>query len=189
MLRCLKNDRIRAYYEQLYPQIYSILCVIIYFLLFKDCREYNFDNILNAVISFVSIMIGFIGALVTLIFSLLDTKIIQIIFGNEGYRTRLKNFFLCSCQSGFFILGLSIIFFVRQDIFSVIKRITPYEASVFFIEGFKSIWVYCLAYFILSSYRIISLMIRIVFEAPEPKKNDKKSVDLQIQNLRKKHEK
>ena len=188
MLKRLKKDRIRTRYEELYPRIYSICIVIMYLLLFKDGGGHNFDNILNAVISFVSIMIGFIAALVTLIFSLLNTEIIQIIFGNTGYRTRLKRFFLCSCQSGFFILGDSIVLFARQDIFTIIEKIVPNAVSLYLIEGIKIIWVYFLAYFIISSYRVISLMIQVAFEAPKQEEKDDETTNIEIQELRKKYE-
>ncbi len=189
MLRKLEADKVRSFYEGVYPKTYSIIILFLYLVLFRGKSGDYFNDILNAVISFASILLGFMGALVTLIFSLLDTKIIQVVFKNDGYKFRLKKFFLESCQSGFLVLGLSIMLFARYELFGDIKTIMP-NIGIYIVESIKGVWIYLVSYFTICSYRITSLMIKIVFAAPEKEKNEEENGEEEkrkIQDLRQKY--
>ncbi|RGY95214.1 hypothetical protein, partial [Clostridium sp. AM58-1XD] len=105
-------------------------------------------------------------ALVTLIFSLLNAEIVKIIFANDSllnaeivkiifandsYKSRLKKFFLSSCQSGFTLVGLSIVLLLRENIFEFIYEVLLLKLAhvvILFIKMYLGIYfcVFCIIF-------------------------------------------
>lgn len=187
MPRIWKNDNLKREFENWYPFIFGIIAVFFYLILFRKIQYNNFDSVLNAVISFASIFITFIGALVTLIFSLINREIVKIIFDNYQYKRRLKKYFIRSCQSGFILVGLSICLLVRDSIFKFLSESLIHIIAQVSELIIKCFWVYIFIYFILSSYRIIALMIGIAFSTPRSEYHDETVSIEEINQVRDKY--
>nr|DAZ26995.1 MAG TPA: hypothetical protein [Caudoviricetes sp.] len=191
MLKSLREkDKMRRYFEDWYPLVFSIAITAVYGFIFRNWVGSYFNDVLNAVISFASIILGFICALVTLLFSLLSTSIMKIVFDGE-YKIRLKRYFVRSCMFGFIVVIFSIILFEREKIFTELNNIGAIGKGIICFT--KCLWVFSISYFTLTTYRVISLMIHIAFLAPgevatgdkvEPEEDEESII-----NLRKKYEK
>lgn len=149
--------------EKWYPFTISFIMVVFYVIIRPFLVGDDLDNILNAVISFTSILLGFIGVLITLIFSLLNLTIVGNIFECEFRRNLMYIYFKRCIQSGFALITFTILLYFR-------KTINHYIKSINVIEILKAIWVFLTPYFTISSYRIITLVLQASFI---PKQEDK----------------
>lgn len=157
-------------WERYYPLLIAIVFVII--AIFINPNLYildDVDSILSAVISFASIIIGFLGALVALIFST-ENRIMRIVIEDEYYSARMKKFFLRPIQSGFIWIFLSILFSFRATLHNICLANKIDGDRVILIS--KLIWLYLFVYFLISSYRAINIILKIVFTGNEKKKAD-----------------
>jgi hypothetical protein len=157
----LINDNIVYITEKWYPFVLSMLLVFFYFIILKNIKIVDDkDTIINAVLSFASILSGFIGTLVGLLFSLSDNQIVKYIFNDIHYKKLMKVFFIRVFQASLVLILCSIILFFRNTIISIkIQSFTFYS----FMELTKVLWLFSLSYFSLSSYRIINIIIKIAF--------------------------
>jgi len=165
------KDKINCIIEIWYPFAFSVISLIIYLFLFKTNILDDKDNILNAVVSFSSILIGFIGTLIALLFSLENNLIAKFIFEDEHYKNLMKKYVVKSIRSGFILIVSSLALFFRNTISSlnfININIQPLNFTITFLYIIKLIWVFYLPYFGLSSYRIISIITRIAFNNVEP---------------------
>jgi hypothetical protein len=165
------KDKINCIIEIWYPFAFSGIILIIYLFLFRTIILDDKDNILNAVVSFSSILIGFIGTLIALLFSLENNLIAKFIFEDEHYKKLMKSYVVNSIQSGFILIVSSLALFFRNTISSldfININIQPLNFTITLLYIIKLIWVFFLPYFGLSSYRIISIITKIAFNNLEP---------------------
>lgn len=156
----LKKD-LKEVWERYYPIIIAEIFIAVVILINPDlCISDDINTILSAAISFASIIICFLGALVALIFSA-ENKIMNAVNESEYYSSRMKNFFLRPVQSGFIWVFLSIIFLFRETFYSLctVNKIDSY--CIMLVA--KIIWLYLFIYFLLSAYRVISIILKISF--------------------------
>lgn len=149
-------------WEKYYPYIIAtIISLVAIICLVCDMKiKDDIDSILNAVISFASILIGFIGALFALIFSLNENPIVKYVLCNEHYSKLMKQYFKVSINSGFIAILFTVLLFFRNTIGSF--NISGFD-FLGIIFGIKIIWIYCVTFFSLSSYRLIYLVLKISF--------------------------
>lgn len=146
---------IKALKEQYMPIV--LFCVVtiasIIVAHYFDFTSYNdvFDNILDATINFNSIIIGFVGVLIGILFSLRDSHIVSLLF-KHNKEQQLKRYFLEAIISGVVLLLFSAVLYLRA--------VYPMNMIVSYIV---SIWCGLLVYSGASYYRIIQLMIKIIF--------------------------
>ena len=162
--------------EKWYPFIISLMIVIIYLLFSPVLTFDNLDGILNAIISFTSILLGFIGVLIALIFSLLNLSIVGNIFKSDFHRELMHLYFRRCIQSGFVLIGFTVLLFFRNTITHYLCfKLFECDISVLYIV--KVIWLFLTPYFSLTSYRIITIVLHAAFvpyEEEKPDKNDTK---------------
>nr|WP_307991420.1 hypothetical protein [uncultured Niameybacter sp.] len=116
------------------------------------------NDLLNAVITLSSILIGFIGVLLGLLFSLRNSKIVELLF---QYTTKeiLKSYFKRAILSGTIIVGISILLYVRELInFNILTCITV-------VDILGSLWCANLVHLMLATYILIDIIMHIVFDA------------------------
>jgi len=170
-LKCKwSKDEINHIIEKWYPFALSFLTIIIYLFFFKTDIIDDKDNILSAVVGFASILIGFIGTLMALLFSLNNNPIAKFIFEDSHYKKFTKQFIVRALQSGFILIISSMALFFRNTIASfdfVSINIQPFNCTVTILYIIKIIWIFTLPYFGLSSYRIISIITKIAFNNVE----------------------
>jgi len=140
------------WWEEKYPLILSLLITGILFIhiSYNFCHPQNFENTLNAMITIDSILLGFLGVSLLILLSIHDRKVVEFLFKNPSRKT-LKMYFKSPIISGFVNLILSISFVFIGYFINKLMLI---------------IWLFTALFFILSSYRIISIVMHIVFKDP-----------------------
>lgn len=154
----IKKD-ISLVWEECYPYFFAILSSIMYGL-FKFNIKDDIGTILNAIISFSSIILGFIGVLLALMFSLNDNPIVKYIFENSHYKKLMKRYFKVSITSGFISIALTVLMFLRITIMNIDISFVNMKLIIYIL---KIGWVFFAVYFPLSSYRLISIILKIAF--------------------------
>ncbi|MDB1689845.1 hypothetical protein [Enterococcus casseliflavus] len=165
-------------FNLIYPLIVSFF---VYFLLVRKLGfSYNtpgYEDVLGSIINFSSIIIGFYTAMYGIMISLLDSDIFHIFRKNrvEGF---LKFQLYDSLIASFAILLLSIIMQV------LIKQKLSNNAEIKIVTIFFSTWNLVLGYFVATSFRSISILLKMMFKnnkenysSDDEKKQRQKQID------------
>jgi hypothetical protein len=149
-------------YERYGPALLSTI-VIFLSLIFIPNRiniPKNFDNFITYIITFVSIILGFLGVTLTILLSIRNSELIEFIFKTVN-RERLKKYFIKPIIWGFFtiVITISLYFFDIYKDYVLIKNFSIGKCVL-------TLWVSLIMYFIFSSYRIIDIVMLIVFKNP-----------------------
>ena len=95
--------KILKFIESWLPLFVGLICAGVSLYIYQKINLFddNFDKLLDAIINFDSITIGFIGVLLGVLFSIRNTTLIEILF---KHRTRdlLKKYFLLPQKNYFF---------------------------------------------------------------------------------------
>ncbi|WP_424685749.1 hypothetical protein [Enterococcus sp.] len=163
-----------------------IVAFFVYFLLVKKLGfSYDtagYDDVLGSIINFSSIIIGFYTAMYGIMISLLDSDIFHIFRKNkvEGY---LKFQLYDSLIASFVILLLSIVMQV------LIKQSLSNDIEKEIVTIFFNIWNVVLGYFVATSFRSISLLLKMMFKNNKVdhfNEDDKKRRQKQIDEMKRK---
>ncbi len=139
--------------EKGYPFVISMIVGVIYLILNPNIKD-DIDTILNSVINVVSILIGFLSALLALLLSLNTNIIVKEIFERNHYKKLMRKYFQVSISSGFILIALTIMLFLRRTIS---------EWNLSFIKIIKVLWVFMTIFFFTSAFRVIFIVMKIVF--------------------------
>lgn len=173
----IRDNQKEFSFEVVYPQIFSlIITIILFFILDYDLLYKEYDNLLNGTITFASIVIGFLGALLGILLSIKDAEIVQEVF-SDTKKEYLVMYFKHSLITGTIFIILSCILYYGEHMTDtlIIKSISLDQILILS-------WFFIFTFFILSSYRIISIMMRIVFKSPQSgKKPHMESVEQDIE--------
>lgn len=143
---------IKYYFEKIYPVLLSIVCTIImlYYKL-NYINSKNIDNVAEGIITFVSLIIGFIGAVLPVVLTVkTESDFVKNIFmrGNNLFVKYLKSTLLF----GVLTIIVSILIYFRNE----------YINSEFYNYVFY-LWTFIFISFVLMIYRFFSNMINIIF--------------------------
>lgn len=144
----LKNGKLPLFFEQYYPLIAAIVGIIIF--ICSSCNFWlseDFDKVLNGVITFSSILVGFMGALLAILASIRNTEIVEYIYSHVEKSLFLK-YFKFTIIPGLLVVVLSCVMFVIKNNFLGV------------------LWTFTTIYFAFASYRIIDILLRIIFKDP-----------------------
>ncbi len=153
-----KSGDVFAFLERIYPLFFSILICIIYNL----CKYQivgDIGDLLNAIISLTSIVLGFLGVILALLFSFVNNPLLDYIMKNEYYKKKMKFFFKAPIMSGFVLVVCSVIMLSKISV-----RIDLFVFFHYIMENIKYLEIFFLVYFMLSSYRIINFVLKCAFE-------------------------
>lgn len=156
--RDFKEKRISVI-ERFYPTFFSCVAVFFYLCVSPPFQD-SFSELLSACFSFVSIMLGFIGVLIALLFSLNSNMIKDYVLNDEILKKRIYQFYRAPIYSGFIFILVSLLFYIKNTIYSM-EFPEGVSGGIWFI--IKLIWIYFLIYFIASSYRIVHIVLHISF--------------------------
>ena len=150
-----KKIDIAALKEQYMP-IFLFCIVTIVSIVLTHCFDFTaydhaYGNVLGAVINFDSIFIGSVVLLIVVLFSLRDSRIVSLIF-KYNKEQLLKRHFLEAIISGVILLLFSACLYLRN--------VYPISTIMCYLI---SIWCGLLVYSGACYYRIIMLMVNIVF--------------------------
>lgn len=148
--------RIRGYY----PIYFGLICVVVCYYLGFNPKIKGFDNVLNGTISFSSIVVGFIGALLAIILSISKSDVMIHLYSyidpnnNKDGKAILFGYFKSAIVSGFVIVLLSMYMYIVIDMekLSILNKVISY------------VWVFNFVFFLLSTYRIISILMNTLFK-------------------------
>ena len=150
-------------FENIYPFFLATIVTLFYLLLDVEFKD-SFEDILSASISFASIMLGFIGVLVALLFSLNRNKMKEYIFRDKHYKTRIRRYFTIPIETGFVFIMISLIMYLRQTLLGieVLSMFIKYG-----IEVLSVVWIFTFIWFVVSSYRLMHIVLKIAFKGEQ----------------------
>lgn len=137
--------------ERNFAWIFGLIGSIIIFMIYTQFGlTPKFDTILGSAVTFSSIMIGFVGVLMGILFSIRNTELIDKFFNTVGRET-LKHYFKQSIISGILLVICSMLMYLR--------------------DGFNSLlgigillWAFLLIFMFFSTYRIINIVTYMIFD-------------------------
>lgn len=151
-------------HEKYWPLFLSLIIALLFFVIIPNKIKIpqNFDNFLTAAITFISIILGFLGVALTIILSIRNTELMEYIFGNTT-RERLKNYFKSPIISGF----IDVVFTISLYFINIYKDY-PIATKLEITTGkcILVLWIFLSTYFLFSSYRIIDIVMIIIFKDP-----------------------
>lgn len=111
----------------------------------------NFDKVLDSVITFSSIILGFLAALLGILITIRNSPIMREIH-KEKQDGIIKYYFFESITCGFFVVITSTILHLAIEITNGL------------VQTLYIIWTFLVILFTLSSYRIITTLMRLLFK-------------------------
>lgn len=164
------------FWEKKYPFFLALGLSIILYLIDFSPKVSGFDKVLDGVITFTSIVIGFLAALLAIILSISKSKVMKHLYEHideSNGKNILFSYFKQSIVSGFVLVLLSIC----MHIIHLQNDSKIYSEIIFWI------WTYSAGFFVLTAYRIINVLMTALFvdakisHTPEPKQRNLMSQD------------
>lgn len=153
------KDKAYAWFEQRGPICAAVIfTVITLYIRHKFSLSTGFDKVLDATVVFSSIMVGFIGVLMGVLFSIRDTELIKLFFKSRAVNV-LKKYFYESIVSSISLVTFSIILYLRN-------HMSIFEILIY------GIWSFLLMFTFLSFVRIIHIIFHIVFSEETDEQNN-----------------
>jgi len=144
-------------FERVYPLVAFFIFLAAAIFITHRCPvsidEEAFANALSSTITWASVLLGFIGVLLGILFSLLNTELIQMLF-KHATREVLKQYFSEALIGGILLIAVSMLLFIFNH------------------QMLLSLWISAIIYKLLCSYRIISIMMHILFYQKNRGKNE-----------------
>ncbi|MDU0072628.1 hypothetical protein N1I81_17875 [Bacillus sp. FSL M8-0052] len=140
-----------------------VICGIAVFILYKlgvDNNIKNLDKVLEGTVNFSAILLGFLGALLGILLSIKDSAIVKAIFNQQG-ASLLKYYFNESFATGLLVVVLSCVMQIFLDEETVC-------AKFLFLT-----WFFFVLFFVISTYRIVKLLMAVFFVANEDDARDR----------------
>lgn len=137
-----------------------ISLAIMTFILLVLCVHINIekylDNLISTTITFSSIIVGFVGVLLAVLFSLRATITVEALFRNRK-QGELKRFFKRCIISGVLVVCISIVLYLRDMLnIHIVWNITV----VGLIEAF---WGATIVYLLVATYILLDIIMCIIF--------------------------
>lgn len=168
-----KDDKRFWMIENFYPLVVSIIISVACSIVFRNIKiEDDVNSILSAVLNFAAIIIGFFGVLISILFGSPINDIIVYVMDDKRYKKLLKRYFFSAIISGFILILFTITIFFRATIDSVLANVTKFMHFIL-----KYGWLFFLVYFSLTSYRVISVIMKIAFRDNPIIKEDDEEID------------
>jgi len=134
------------------PLLIAVLALLISIWFDFTYTVKNFENVLDGSITFSSIIVGFLGALLGILVSIKDSEIVKAIFATTEKYT-LKYYFYETFIIGVLVVLLSCTMHVVREYHSVLTL------------GLFYAWMLFTVWFLPSSFRIISVLMSVFFKA------------------------
>ncbi|MCX2735672.1 hypothetical protein CHR37_07410 [Bacillus velezensis] len=155
-------------FELTYPYIFAFIFGVIVFLKDWSISEVkNFDAILNSSVTVSSIVIAFLGTMISILISLTNAEIMQRIFEHKG-DSDLTSYVKTSIIFGLILAVYSMFLYVMID------------STGLFSKLLLVLFVMLLTIFILSSYRVIQVVSKILSAVLEESKRNTKTQPAKI---------
>ncbi len=160
MIKSSFTIKLKVFWEKYNPIVLGVIGSIIVYkaLINGELLVTSFNNILNSTITFSSIIVGFVGVLLAILFSIKNTDTIKLLFKHKA-KDRLKLYFLSTIVSGVILVMLSLIVFALN-----LDQILPIECNDVSKEVIVLLlWGFMFTHMLASGYRIINIVVYIIF--------------------------
>ena len=157
-----KNGYIGMLVEQKYPVFLSIIIAVAatyIFIKYPITLREEIGSVINNLIVFVSIIIGFIGVLLGVLLSLKNEKIILILFELKAKDT-LKQYFRAPIFNGTSSILFGCIIFFHKAIDSLAENI---YGQMSLSECAVIMWIFFTVNMLLTAHRLLNIMFELVF--------------------------
>ena len=156
----------------LYPTIFTIIIFLLAKKLNCSYKVKGMNNVLSSIITFTSIVIAFYTSMYGILITIKDSRIMKEIRQNHVngiFKYQLYESLIIS----FIVLILSIFLQISINYSGKLEEIL-FEC-----------WIFCVSYFAFSTYRIINLLLKIIFtaDAQEQISKNEKSEEQKRQQL------
>lgn len=147
----IKNISYR--WERIYPHIIAIIITITFNCLsFNPISSLNIDKLVDGIVTLDSIIIGFMGAVIPVIFSMKnESKLVKYVFDRD--------------QDGLFKKYISET--VGYGLIDVCVSLSIYLLDIvtceYVINGLSFLFVYMFFLFVFATYRSMSFMLKLLF--------------------------
>ncbi|MDF2544912.1 MAG: hypothetical protein K0S47_4630 [Herbinix sp.] len=155
-MKCAVEDRTNRFGKFMgfaYPYFISLIVTALLFRVGFNYSFKGFDKILDAAITFSSIIVGFLGALLGILVSIKESKIVKAIFKTKEKFT-LKYYF-----EEAFAIGIAVVI-LTCAMYVLINTNNKWSITIFYY-----LWLFTTILFIPSSYRIVSLLMAVFFNS------------------------
>jgi len=151
-------------WEKAMPFTVSIFIgLLLGFMLSRGTITYieQIDNLVDVGVTFSSTLLGFLGVLIGILFTIRETKTGTILFNLEKFAI-LKEYLKTSIESGFYTLAFTVFLnlYSWECIEQIFLNLSPNDVVII-------LWTMIAGYFIASSWRVMSIMIAILFSKPK----------------------
>lgn len=159
------------FWERFYPFLISLFFVILMLYLNIGPAVKGFEKVLDGVITFSSIVVGFLGALLAVIMSLSKSEVIKHLYdykleerNGEG-KGKVLFFVYCyqAISSGFITVLFSIFMYVIKEL----------SSSSWYITYIFGLWMFITIFFITSSFRIINILMIVLSQEAKTNSPDR----------------
>jgi hypothetical protein len=143
-------------WDKVYPVIVSFFITGVFLSFGLDSKLEGFEKVLDGTITFASIVVGFLAALLAIILSISKSKVMKHLYNyidvNKGKKI-LFSFFQQSIASGFVVVILSIAMYLVIEL----KDQYAYHKVAFYL------WLFLSIFFVVTTYRIINILMKALF--------------------------
>jgi hypothetical protein len=144
-------EKVIKFLSWFYPLLFALLMLWLSIEFNFSYKVKNFDKVLDGSITFSSIVVGFLGALLGILVSIKDSNIVKAIFETkEKYTLRL--YFNETFIIGFAVVILSCTMHVIREYPSL------WTNRIFYF------WIIAVTWFLPSTYRIVSILMAVFFK-------------------------
>lgn len=111
----------------------------------------SFYRVLDATTVFSSIIVGFMGALLGILYSMSNTDLIQTLFEYRENKKLLKSYFFRCITAGICLAAVSTVLYLKGYMHLVLLVVA------------MLLWGFLLVYTFACTYRILNIMLHIIF--------------------------
>lgn len=144
--------RFWALWEAWYPALLSLILTAGLWWIGLNATTPNVDKIVDASINLASINIGLLGALLGILISVKDAKLIDFIF-RSVHRDTVYRYIRQSIFSGFLTIGFGAASYIDMG---TVSRSSPTWDVIFLL------WLYFSLFLLISSYRIVDILMYLL---------------------------
>ncbi|WP_419882810.1 hypothetical protein ACN6MY_03815 [Peribacillus sp. B-H-3] len=147
-------------WDKYYPLLLAVISIVAAYLLGFNPKIKGLDNVLDGFISFSSIVLGFVAALLAIILGISKSAAMTHLYNYVGSNSNIngKNimykYFQTSLISGFITVIISIYMFIVVNK----EKIHIYDTIT------ACAWLGIAVFFVFSSYRIVSIIMYMLFK-------------------------
>ena len=155
--------KVKYHIERIYPYLISVIIIsVIIFFKLDFLSNKNFNNVLDGVINLVSIIIGFMGAMMPIILSMKnESKFVKYVFEKDTEEL-FKKYLKVTIKVGLTNAGLTLLMYLKDSIVNTFMKYILYYA-----------WMFSIILFLFLTMRSMSYMITLFFSKDGNEKDNK----------------